>query len=152
MKKRKVCIIDDEPVFIEMYAKKFEKTDYDIVSATNIKDGLKLIRKELPDIIFLDIIFSDGKNGMDLLKKCKENVKTKDIPVVLLTNLDSSELREQGCRIGALYFLTKADFLPSDVVKLTEEILAVRDYENDFKKTVINDKPYPSEFKKRLVG
>jgi DNA-binding response OmpR family regulator len=152
MKKRKVCIIDDEPVFIEMYAKKFEKTDYDIVSATNIKDGLKLIRKELPDIIFLDIIFSDGKNGMDLLKKCKENVKTKDIPVVLLTNLDSSELREQGCQIGALYFLTKADFLPSDVVKLTEEILAVRDYENDFKKTVINDKPYPSEFKKRLVG
>jgi DNA-binding response OmpR family regulator len=152
MKKRKVCIIDDEPVFIEMYAKKFERTNYDIVSATNIKDGLKLIRKELPDIIFLDIIFSDGKNGMDLLKKCKENVKTKDIPVVLLTNLDSSELREQGCRIGALYFLTKADFLPSDVVKLTEEILAVRDYENDFKKTVINDKPYPSEFKKRLVG
>jgi len=145
MKKRKVCIIDDEPVFIEMYAKKFERTNYDIVSATNIK-------KELPDIIFLDIIFSDGKNGMDLLKKCKENVKTKDIPVVLLTNLDSSELREQGCRIGALYFLTKADFLPSDVVKLTEEILAVRDYENDFKKTVINDKPYPSEFKKRLVG
>ena len=150
--KRKVCIIDDEPIFIEMYAKKFETMNYKIISATNIIDGFKLIKKELPDIIFLDIIFSHGENGMDLLTKCKKDPRTKNIPVVLLTNLDSSELREQGCRIGALYFLTKADFLPSDIVKLTEEILAVKDYEENYDKAVINDKPYPTKFNRRLDG
>ena len=144
--KGKVCIIDDEPVFIEVYSRKFCDAGYEVVSAQNTVDGFKVIQDHLPDIVFLDIIMPGGESGMDLLAKCKHNSRTKKIPVVLLTNLDSSELREQGCRIGALYFLTKADFLPSEIVRLTEEILAVRDYEKRFCKDITNDKPYPNTF------
>ncbi|MBU2025755.1 MAG: response regulator [Patescibacteria group bacterium] len=144
---KKVCIIDDEPIFIEMYAKKFKDAGYKVISATNIRQGFEVIKDELPDIVFLDIVMPGGENGMDLLAKCKRFPATQDIPVVLLTNLDSSELREQGCRIGALYFLTKASFLPSEVVDLTEEILAVRDFEKKNKKNIINDRPYPGEQK-----
>jgi len=138
----KICIIDDEPVFIEVYTRKFKDAGYKVTSADNIKKGFEIIKEDLPDIVFLDIIMSHGESGMELLDKCKKNSKTKFIPFVLLTNLDSNELREQGCRIGALYFLTKADFLPSEVVRLTEEILAVRDYEKRYSKDVVNDKPY----------
>lgn len=138
----KICIIDDEPVFVEVYSRKFKDAGYKVTTADSIEGGFDVIRKELPDIVFLDIIMSHNQSGMELLDKCKKNSKTKNIPFVLLTNLDSNELREQGCRIGALYFLKKSDFLPSEVVRLTEEILAVRDYEKRYNKDVVNDKPY----------
>jgi two-component system phosphate regulon response regulator PhoB len=145
-KKEKVCVIDDEPAFREIYGRKFRDSGYEVVSAKDVGEGFKVILDEMPDIVFLDIILPNGESGMDLLAKLKYNQRTREIPVVLLTNMDSSELREQGCRIGALYFLTKANFLPSELVELTREILAVRDYEKNYSKNVINDKPYINNF------
>jgi CheY-like chemotaxis protein len=92
------------------------------VAAEDGLKGLEMVKKEDPDIILLDILMPkmDGFAVLDALKKDKA---TANIPVVLLTNLGQKEDVKKGFEKGAVGYLIKAHFMPSEVVEKIKKIL-----------------------------
>ncbi len=122
-KNTKILLVEDDSFLLNMYKTKFELEGFNVLSASDGEKGLRLIYKEKPDIILLDILLPK-RNGFEILKAIKEDDAVKDIPVILLTNLGQKKDTEKGLKLGAADYLIKAHFMPSEVVekisKLTE--------------------------------
>lgn len=132
--KIKVLLIEDEPLINQMYAKKFKDDGYDCQVAEDGEEGVDKAQKMLPDIILCDIMMP-VKDGVEALKELKEIDETKDIPVVMLTNLSDEKYVEQALDLGAISYLIKSQVVPADVVKKVKEILDASGKKNLTKKT-----------------
>ena len=125
---QKVLIIDDE-IHIRTLLKQTledleENYGVEILTASNGEEGLALIRNELPEIVFLDIMLPQ-KNGYDVCKTVTEDPKLKDIKIILLTAKGQEIDRLRGMEAGALKYMTKP-FDPDEVVALTKNLLKLR--------------------------
>ena len=118
----KILIIEDDSFLVEMYSAKFELENFSVNSAEDGKKGVELAKKDLPDIILLDILMPK-MDGFAVLDELKKEDSTKDIPVVLLTNLGQKEDVKKGFEKGAVGYLIKAHFMPSEVVDKIKDIL-----------------------------
>jgi len=121
-KKIKVLIVEDEEMLVNMYISKFEKEGFEPMKASNGKTGLELAQKENPNIILLDVIMPE-MDGFMVLKELKSDAKTKNIPVIMLTNLGQDEDIKKGNELGAKDYLVKANLTPAQVVDKVKEIL-----------------------------
>jgi DNA-binding response OmpR family regulator len=119
---KKVLLVEDDKMIIDMYTLKFTQEGYEVVQAENGKDGLEAAKKNPPDIILLDIILPQ-MDGFTVLKSLKADPKTKNIPVVLLTNLGQDGDVKKGLELGAVDYLIKANFTPSQVVDKVKSVL-----------------------------
>lgn len=123
MEKTKVLIIEDDALLQSIYATKFELENFDVFVADDGEKGLRTAKKELPDIILLDILLPK-MNGFEVLKGIKDDEATKNIKVILLTNLSQRAEVEKGLDLGAIDYLIKAHFMPSEVVAKVKKVLA----------------------------
>ncbi len=118
----KILLVEDDPFLLSMYATKFEMEGFVVVLAEDGEKGLKLAGKEKPSIILLDVLLPK-MDGFEVLKALKADKATKDIPVILLTNLSQRDDVEQGQALGAVDYLIKAHFMPSEVVEKIKKVL-----------------------------
>lgn len=114
-KKIKILLIEDEEMLANMYEVKFKNEGYDLVKAMDGSMGLEMAKSMTPDFILLDIIMPK-MDGFSVLKTLKEDAVTKNVPVMLLTNLGQDEDVERGKQLGAVGYLVKANITPSEVV------------------------------------
>jgi DNA-binding response OmpR family regulator len=115
----KVFIIEDDTLLLRMLERVFTFEHFEVEKATDGADALaKLITMDvLPAVVILDIMIP-VLSGMEVLKKIKEIEKTKNIPVVILTNLSPGrENAEKTLEAGAALCLLKSQFTPSEVVQ-----------------------------------
>ena len=119
-KKRKILIVDDEKMNL-IALTHFFKPQYEIIVATNGSSGLESAKKQMPDLILLDVIMPE-MDGFDVLAKLKESETTKNIPVVFLSGLDNSGYEEKGLSLGAAGYITKP-FDKSIIIEKTEALL-----------------------------
>lgn len=117
-----IVLVEDDSFLAGMYVAKLELEDYSVKLATDGESGLELIRKERPDIVLLDIVLP-GMDGFDVLKAIKKDATTKDIPVLLLTNLGQRGDVQRGLSLGAVDYLIKAHFMPSEVIEKIKNIV-----------------------------
>lgn len=120
----KILMVEDDPFLLSMYSAKFEMDNFIVVIADDGERGVELAKKEIPDIILLDIMLPK-LDGFEVLKRIKADAKTKDIPVILLTNLNQKNEMEKGMSLGAADFLIKAHYLPSEVVTKIKSTLKI---------------------------
>lgn len=119
----KILLVDDDPLLVRMYQKKLENDGYDVETADDGDVALKKVETFKPDLMLLDIMMPK-MNGYEVLQKIKSNKETDEIPVVLLTNVSSSDADvEKGMNLGAVAYLVKAGNRPSAVVSKVKEIL-----------------------------
>ncbi len=121
-KKIKILLVEDDSFLLNMYATKFEIENFEVVVAEDGEKGSKAAAAEMPDIILLDIMLPK-MDGFDVLKQIKSNQATANIPVILLTNLSQKDDINKGLSLGAVDFLIKAHFMPSEVVEKIKKIL-----------------------------
>ena len=119
----KILIIDDDPDQILLYSTKFELEGFEVISASDGEKGIRLAEEENPDAIILDVVM-EGIDGLEVLKRLKKSEAAKSIPVLLFTNLAKKDVADKGLKIGAVGVLIKTDFLPRELVKKINEILA----------------------------
>jgi CheY-like chemotaxis protein len=105
----KVLVIDDEVDFCYFIKKNLSQSGmFDVITATNGKEGIELAENEQPDIILLDLFMPDMP-GEDVADALKENTVTADIPILyvtaLATNADVVDSEEN--KIGNNYILPK---------------------------------------------
>ena len=112
----KIVLIEDEEMLANMYEVKFKNEGFDLEKALDGAEGLAKAKAIKPDFILLDIIMPK-MDGFSVLKALKEDDTTKDIPVILLTNLGQDEDIQRGKDLGAVGYLVKANLTPSEVVE-----------------------------------
>jgi DNA-binding response OmpR family regulator len=122
MAKNTVLLVEDDEMLHTMYTQKFTKEGYDVKSAFNGMEGIQIAEEAQPAIILLDIIMPK-MDGFVALKKLKKNDKTKDIPVILLTNLGQEEDIRKGKELGAADYFIKANHTPQEVVDKVKEVI-----------------------------
>lgn len=117
-----ILFIEDESVLQKSFRKMFEKEHYKTVSALNGEIGLSLAKRIKPDLILLDLILPK-KNGFEVLEELKKIPETKDIPVIILTNLERNEDIDRALEIGATTYLVKANYSLKEVIGKVRQTL-----------------------------
>jgi DNA-binding response OmpR family regulator len=120
--KNKILIVEDEQFLLDLYDMKLEQAGFEVIKASNGTQGVSLAQLELPALILLDILMPET-DGYEMLKSLKENPKTKNIPVVIFSNLSQREEIEKGLKLGAKDFIIKTSVTPSEIVERVKEYL-----------------------------
>ncbi len=119
----KILIIEDEETISSMYKASMSKAGFEVVLASDGEEGLKKASESNPNLILLDIMMPKI-DGFAVLEKLKADDKTKNIKVVMLTNLGQSEDKEKGKKLGAVDYWVKADFTPAQVNEKINKLLS----------------------------
>ena len=115
-----------------MYHNYFLQKGYDFLSTKDIPEALKITEFEQPDAVLLDIIIPKEENGWinmiaeqgyDYLEAVKKNPKTKNIPIIVFTNLDTEKDREKCEQMGAAAYIFKRDTEPHELLEVVDEII-----------------------------
>jgi DNA-binding response OmpR family regulator len=118
----KVLVIEDTQELQEIYTTKLEQMGYDYISATDGVDGLNKAIDLLPDLILLDIMIPK-KDGFTVLEELKQNIKTKNIPVIILSNLGQGADVQKGKDLGADDYFVKAESTPAQLMENIKNVL-----------------------------
>ena len=121
-KKVHVLLVEDDSFLIDIYKTKFEMENFKVSVSDNGEAGFVDAKKKKPDIILLDILLPK-MDGFGVLKKLKADKVTKKIPVILLTNLGQKDDVQKGLDLGAVDYLIKAHFKPSETVDRVRKAL-----------------------------
>lgn len=120
----KIVLCEDDQFISNMYVTKLQLSGFEIHHAEDGEVGVTMIKEVKPDLILLDILMPK-KSGFEVLEEIKADPTTKDIPVILLTNLSQKEDVDRGLQLGAKDYLIKAHFTPREVVEKINKVLGV---------------------------
>jgi diguanylate cyclase (GGDEF)-like protein len=105
MKKKKILVIEDDNLFREVLSELLSLEGYEVIQAADGEEGWEKL-KEIPDVVLLDRVMPK-MDGIELLKKIRENPYYSAIPVVLLTGMSEEESQLEGLALGADDYLVK---------------------------------------------
>lgn len=117
-----ILFIEDESALQKTFGDVLKQEGYKMIPALDGEEGLRLAKKEKPGLILLDLILPKT-HGFDVLKKLKEDEETKDIPVIVLTNLEGVEEVDRAIELGATTYLVKAQYSLEEVVEKINKTL-----------------------------
>ncbi|MDP3899824.1 MAG: response regulator [bacterium] len=126
--KGRILFVEDERELLNIYHILLEKEGYDFLSTKDIQEALTVTEAEQPDAVMLDIIISKPENtmaeqGWEYLKAVKENSKTKNIPIIVFTNLDTPKDREKSKKMGAAAYIFKRACTPREAMEAMAEVI-----------------------------
>lgn len=119
---KKILFIEDESALQKTLGDVLEQDGYEVISATDGEVGLNMAKAEIPDLILLDLILPK-MHGFDVLKAIKENTDTRDVPIIVLTNLESMGDIEKALELGATTYLVKANYTLEEVLNKIKKAL-----------------------------
>jgi CheY-like chemotaxis protein len=121
----KILLVDDDMTLHEMYAERLKGEGYVIVSAYDGEEAIDKAYKEIPDLILLDIMMPKI-NGIDVMKKLREDEKTDDIPIILLTALVQEINKIKDMMKPCDQYLIKSETMPAQVLEAIEKSLSLK--------------------------
>jgi len=123
---KKVLIIEDDQIILEMYRDKFEVSNFGVITALNGEDGLKSAITHHPDLILLDLAMPK-MDGMTLMQELRNDPWGAKVPVIILTNLNlDGNMLENIIKNKPTYSLMKANTTPEEVLDKAKEILTIK--------------------------
>ncbi len=120
---RKILVIDDEPGIIEIVEVNLEGDGFEVISASNGKEGLEKIRNEKPELVVLDVMMPE-MDGWEVLRRVELDPDTAGLPVIMLTAKAADEDYIHGLEEGAVEYITKP-FIPQELVNRIKITLMV---------------------------
>lgn len=127
IEKERILIVDDEKMNLKVLADLL-KEDYVPVLAKNGAQALKHALSDTPPaLILLDVVMPE-MGGYDVIKALKNESRTKNIPVIFVTALNSIEDEEQGLRLGAVDYITKPFSPPIVKIRVRNHLRIVHHY------------------------
>ena len=119
---KKILFIEDEESLQKTIADAFSKEEFEIVSALDGENGFRLAKEEHPDLILLDLRLPE-MGGIEVLEKLKKDEATKDIPVIILTNVEEMREIQRAIDLGATTYLVKINYKLEEVVEKVKKAL-----------------------------
>ncbi len=122
--KKKILIIEDDRALQNAIVEVLANEGFETVSAFDGQEGLEKAASENPDLILLDIILPK-KDGYEVLETIKKSPQ-KDVPALILTNLEEIDNVQRALDLGATTFMVKSDFSLKDIVEKIRQNLSPR--------------------------
>ena len=119
---KKILFVEDEMALQKTFKDVLNEEGYEMLSAFDGEIGLRMSKEKKPDLILLDLILPKI-DGFEFLEKLKADPETKDIPVIILTNLERTEDIERALELGATTYLVKANYTLKEVVEKVKKAL-----------------------------
>ena len=119
---KKILFIEDEDALQKSLGDLLREKGFEVISAVDGETGLRLAKESFPDLILLDLILP-RMHGLKLLKKLKEDENTKNIPVIILTNLENISDIEKAIELGATTYLVKANYSLEEIAEKVKKAL-----------------------------
>jgi CheY-like chemotaxis protein len=127
----RILVVDDEANIRELLTQEFSEAGYDVRTASNGREAVKMVRTERPDLVVLDVMMPE-MNGFDVAAVLKNDPATLDIPIVILSIVQD---RDRGYRLGVDRYLTK----PIDTDLLFKEVGALIEQKKSHKRVLVVD-------------
>jgi CheY-like chemotaxis protein len=123
MPKKKIMVVDDEENLLLLIDRLLKTEGFDVVTARTGKECLKILNKEKPDLLLLDVMMP-GMNGIEVAESIRSNPKTKNLKIVFLTVVMSDELKQHRLeKVKALDYITKP-FENKDLIRRVKRLVA----------------------------
>jgi two-component system, OmpR family, alkaline phosphatase synthesis response regulator PhoP len=120
---KKILLIEDDKFLVRLLKYKLEEIGYKIIMLEEGLEAIKIINKEKPDLILLDLILP-GINGFDILKNLNYSKKINDIPVIVISQLEMKSDIQEALGLGVSNYLTKSKTTFNNLVKaIKKEII-----------------------------
>ena len=126
-----ILAVDDDPKILNVTEIILKKEGYSVALALSVAEAQKTLQERRIDLVLLDVMLSDG-DGFSFCKAIKENVETRDVPVILLTALDTVDSKVRGLDVGASDYLVKP-FLKKELVARIRSHLREREFAQELK-------------------
>lgn len=124
MEKKKILVIEDDVVLQKALEEFLSAEGFEIETAADGEEGIEKAKRGKPELILLDIILPK-KDGYAVIQEVRADENTKNVPIVLLTNLGSLNDVEKALELGATTYLVKADYKLEEVAAKVKSMLAV---------------------------
>ena len=126
MKKPKIVVIEDEVDILEVINYNLSKEGFDVCSALDGEEGLALIKKEVPDLVLLDLMLP-GLDGIEICRKLKTDYSTRSIPIIMVTAKGEESDIVLGLGMGADDYMVKP-FRPRELMARIRSVLRRGDF------------------------
>jgi len=110
----RVLLVEDDAALAQMYRVKLERDGYTVQVAGDGEEALGLLSRELPDLIFLDVRLP-RMDGLTFLERLRADDRTRDVPVVIVSNYSEEDLVSRGLQLGAREYLIKSQTTPGQL-------------------------------------
>ena len=115
MNKPSILVVDDSTTNVVLMEAILEGRGYRINSAMNVRDAIRCLEKNMPDLILLDLLMPKV-SGFEFLEQLRGNEKTRNMPVIVISAISDEENRNRTLKLGALDYITK----PVDIQYLVD--------------------------------
>jgi DNA-binding response OmpR family regulator len=118
----RILIVEDEEILLTALSEELKQEGFQVLGAKDGVEGVEKAKSDKPDLILLDLVMP-RLDGIGALKQLKETAETKDIPVVILTNLSDYDKISDALSLGAMDYLVKANYRLEELVNKIKTVL-----------------------------
>lgn len=118
----KIVFIEDEPNLQKTLATFLIAQGYEVFAELDGEAGLAAVRREHPDLVLLDLILP-RKHGLEVLEDIRKDPAIAAIPVIIITNMESSDAVERAVELGAKAYLVKTNYALEEVLAKIKNVL-----------------------------
>ena len=118
----KILLIDDDEALLTIFGTALKKDGFDVITASDGASGIEKTKSDTFDLILIDQILPDMR-GNDIVKTLKATEKTKNTPLVILSNFGQNELISEAMNFGAADYILKYQIEPADLVTKVKSVL-----------------------------
>lgn len=119
---KKILVVEDEETLNKTLSASLKIEGFEVSSALDGVQAWEMAKKEKPDLILLDLILPK-MDGFEVLKALKDDETLKEVPIILLTNLESPEDIQKALVAGATTYLVKANYKLEEVIQKAKEVI-----------------------------
>ena len=119
---KQILFIEDESALQKTVGEVLRQEGFKVLSALNGEIGIRLAKEKKPDLIIVDLVLPK-RNGFEVIEDLKEDEGTKDIPIIVLTNLEDLKGIQRAIDLGATTYLVKSNYRLEEVVEKIKGVL-----------------------------
>ncbi len=117
---KSVLIIEDDSFLQGLASRKLKADGFEVLNAANHTETFAVLEKQIPTVILLDLLLPEV-DGYEILKKIRENPKTKSIPVIVFSNLSEEKDIKKAQDLGIVEFMVKSNFTLDELAQKIKE-------------------------------
>lgn len=118
----KILIIDDDQLTSTTWSMGLKSAGYEVINASNGREGINAVKTQKPDLVLLDQIMPDMLGNV-VLGTLKQDPETANIPVMLISNYNESQMMKDAIAQGAVDYILKYQIETKDLVDKVQVLL-----------------------------
>lgn len=118
----KILLVEDDPFLMDIYSQKLKRSGFDVNVESDGSKVLAVIKEQKPDLLMLDIVLPE-MDGWEILEELSKDSQFSTLKVMVFSNLGQKAEVEKGMKLGAIKYLIKADYTPSEVIEEVKKLL-----------------------------